>query len=79
MLCKHVFDLILGVGYGAASHCPQLLARICLLLQWGHDFARYRSFLRLCDVQDSGNNFSWYINARGQEAGWVVGWLWFVK
>jgi hypothetical protein len=31
MLCEYVFVLIPGVGYGAASDCPQQLTIICLV------------------------------------------------
>jgi hypothetical protein len=40
VLCKYVFGLIPGVGYGIALHCPQQLTRICLVLWHWPDFGR---------------------------------------
>jgi hypothetical protein len=40
MLCECFFVLIPGMGYGAASDCPQLLTMICLMLQEGRDFCQ---------------------------------------
>lgn len=39
MLYEYVFDLVLGVGYGAALDSPQQQTMICLTLWEGSDFA----------------------------------------
>ena len=42
MIYEYVFVLNLGVGYGAASVCPQQLSMICLMLWQGHDFCQLK-------------------------------------
>jgi hypothetical protein len=44
VLCEHVFVLIPGVGYGAASGCPQPLTVIVSCSRRGVIFASCREF-----------------------------------
>lgn len=49
VLLEYIFVLISGVGYGAASDCPQQQTMICVVLWQRHDFASCREFLQVYD------------------------------